>query len=115
MSGGKIIGRELEGVPRASPKAVRIQPKTASYEHQENRGEGSYPGEYHGPPIFRRSCLAFLSLLGCLGLSFRGWGYLDDKRVFLGAACLIASLLVGLGGMGLWFVTGFPATWGWPI
>ena len=105
----------FDGSQGSAIQPISGNPQAAGYEHQENRGEGGDAREYNAQMVIRRFCFAGLSLFGCLGLSLRGWGYLYDERFLLGAAWLIASLLVGCLGMGLWVATAIPATWGWLI
>jgi len=65
--------------------------------------------------VGRRFLMAILGLLSSFFCGLRGWQHLDHKRRFRGAAWLFVGILLGLGGMGLWWATGFRETWGWPI
>lgn len=62
------------------------------------------------PPIGRRFILMVLFVGGGI---FFALNAPDDERRLLGAACVCAGLFLVVIGFGLWWVTGFPFTWGW--
>ena len=45
------------------------------------------------------------------------WGTmnLDDQRRSFGASAIVVGFVAACIGLGLWWLTGFPSTWGWLI
>jgi hypothetical protein len=128
IGGGSFSSLPSDGIgfrhcARLSPKEISIQAQLsfaraveqASRANESGGEEGNGPGKYHQPPVGRRLLLALLSLLGAFLLGLRGWQYFDDNRRALSTAWFCAGLLLALFGMGLWWATGFQATWSWPI
>jgi hypothetical protein len=61
-------------------------------------------------PVIERLIVCILFIFGGFFLALNAP---DDNRVLLGAACVGGGLLLVASGLGLWWLTLFPATWGW--
>jgi hypothetical protein len=81
----------------------------------QNSDEGQNTSEPSEPPIGRRFFIALLCGFLGLILSGFGWNYFYDERRILGAALVILGFFVLSGGFLLYWLTGFPSTWGWRL
>jgi hypothetical protein len=84
-------------------------------DEEKSEGENREPnvGGPSGPPLGRRSLIALFSVAIGTILHIKGWENLNDKRRFWSAALISGGWLLAFSGFMLWFLTGFPATWGW--
>jgi hypothetical protein len=64
------------------------------------------------PPIGRRLITMIGGIGGGILLALNGP---DDDRTLLRAACIGGGCILIGGGLGLWWATLFPASWGWPL
>jgi hypothetical protein len=91
-------------------KPAGLKPEHADLDTADQHQSAS---KEHQPPIGRRFLVALASLLLTLSISSWGWKNFDHQRRLLGAAAIGSGLLLGCAGLGLWWATGFPSTWGW--
>ncbi|HXC34173.1 MAG TPA: hypothetical protein VNZ56_16975 [Verrucomicrobiae bacterium] len=99
------------------PQFAGLIPKDAKLEDsdsgQNKRSDNEPKSEFYNAPIARRFFVAVSGLLGGFFISLRGWELFDKKRIILGSALIALGLLLGVAGMGLLVLTGYPSTWRW--
>jgi len=100
----------LSGYFEATLQRISLPYKCAELKESNGNEQASEDQE---PPIVRRFFGALLSILICFGLSFWGINCLYNQRRLLGAALIACGLLLVGGALFLYWLSLFPATWGW--
>lgn len=110
---GHSIGLNL--VPDGPKAENRDASRYPSYDSRSASSESRHRSPNQHPPIVRRFFIALGSLVGAFLCGFWSFKAFDDKRLVLSATLVICGLLIGFGGMGILWVTGFRWSWGWWI
>jgi hypothetical protein len=80
---------------------------------QSSGKKGELLSEVHESPVKQRFFLALAALFGCFFFSLWGWMNIYNNRRRLGGLLISIGALTGSAGMGLLWLSRFPATWGW--
>lgn len=107
---GRMIGIAQVG-ENIGPQLSARSPDHNDKDKGLNEGSNdSRAGENDHPPIGRR----LITMIGGIGSGILlALNSPDDDRVLLRAACVGGGCILIGGGLGLWWATLFPATWGW--
>lgn len=102
----------LSGFFRVADQSASGGRQTPSVDNQKNGGNRQASRKPDQPPIVRRFFVALSGLFLCLIFSFYGSNY---EGTLKRSALIGLGVVCGLIGMGLWWGTMFPITWGWPV
>lgn len=80
---------------------------------QKEREKSDKAGISSQPPFGRRFFIAALCLLVGFGICLLGGEYFYRERRLIGAALFGCGWLLAALGLGLFWLTQFPSTWGW--
>ncbi len=109
---GSYLSR-LRGVASGTPHFESGNPQTSGYQNEGGSGHRSHGDPNQRPPIVRRLILMFCGFGTGLLWWLRGWHNFYEGRRRLCAAQVGLSLLLMIGGLGIWVLIGFKWSWGW--
>src|SRR5260221_1743747 len=81
--------------------------------HNEASKDDISSSQNHQFPVVRRLICAILGLLGGFFLCLRGWNSFYKDRKFFASALIVSSLLLGICGLMLLWLTSLRWCWGW--